>query len=159
MCKSACQTDFWSSSYDEFVLPLDRSVARSIARSVARSLARSLNRSLARSLRRSVGRSLDSSVARSLDRSLGRSIARSIDRSIVARSIARTGFPTANLMACEKESYASTGRKYKTLTIMVPVQMRSSHMLLRCSSSNREVHECQFSTVSVEQHYCLDVFH
>ena len=83
-----------------FLLSVD---ARSIARSVCRSLGRSVARSLARSV--------DRSVARSLVRSIARSVARSLD-----------------LMDYEKESYASTGRKYKTLTIMVPVQMRSSHI-------------------------------
>ena len=116
---------------------LTRSLGRSVARSLRRSVARSLDRSLARSLDRSIARSLGRSIARSLDCSLGRSIARSLARSldrslarsIVAGSIVRTEYSTANLMVWEKESYASTGRKYKTLTIVVPIQMRSFQVI------------------------------
>ena len=44
-------------------------------------------------------------------------------------SLQNLKFPENNcLILDEKESYASTGRRYKTLTITVPVQMRSSHM-------------------------------
>ena len=44
-------------------------------------------------------------------------------------------FPENNcLILDEKESYASTGRRYKTLTITVPVQMRSSQVSLASSA-------------------------
>ena len=44
-------------------------------------------------------------------------------------SLQNLEFPENNcLILDEKESYASTGRRYKTLTITVPVQMRSSHV-------------------------------
>ena len=74
---SACQMDFWSSTYDHR-RSLDRSRGRSLDHpSLGRSIARSLGRSVARSLGRSVARS----VGRSVVRSLGCSIARSLGRS------------------------------------------------------------------------------
>ena len=95
--KSACQMDFWSSTY-EHRRSLDRSrgrsfdhrlLGRSIAQSLERSVARSLGRSAARSLGRSVALSLDRSFVRLLGRTIARAIARSLNRS-VDRSIARS---------------------------------------------------------------------
>ena len=74
--QSACQMDFWSSTYDHR-RSLDRSISRSFARYLAWSLTWSLARSLAPSIAGSIARSLDRSLARSLDRSLDRLIARS----------------------------------------------------------------------------------